>query len=105
MKRIFVQLIVLCAAVPALAAAEPETKPADVYVGVYINQVYGVSLKENKFSADFYECCFGRWGISQDRKASSLRVWIMILPGPVNSQIRPSPLKRVDFNPPTFLTP
>jgi len=54
MKRIFVHLIVLCAAFPAFAAAEPETKPVDVYVGVYVNQIYDVSLKDNKFCADFY---------------------------------------------------
>lgn len=54
MKKTFVHLIILCAAFPAFAAEEPAAKPVDVYVGVYINQVYDVSLKENKFSVDFY---------------------------------------------------
>jgi hypothetical protein len=28
--------------------------PVKVVVGLYVNQIYGVSLKENKFTADFY---------------------------------------------------
>lgn len=28
--------------------------PAKVVVGVYVNQIYAVSLKDNHFSADFY---------------------------------------------------
>jgi hypothetical protein len=30
------------------------SEPAKVVVGVYVNQVYAVSLKENRFSVDFY---------------------------------------------------
>jgi hypothetical protein len=44
----------LVAASAARGADAPAAKPADVYIGVYINRIYDVSLKENKFSADFY---------------------------------------------------
>ena len=33
---------------------EETAKPVDVYVGVYVNQIFDVSLKDNKFSVDFY---------------------------------------------------
>ncbi|HEX7320393.1 MAG TPA: hypothetical protein VF399_08565 [bacterium] len=33
---------------------EETVKPVDVYVGVYVNQIFDVSLKDNKFSVDFY---------------------------------------------------
>lgn len=38
---------------PASAAAPPEG-PDSVYVGMYVNRIYDVSLRDNKFSADFY---------------------------------------------------
>jgi hypothetical protein len=38
---------------PAVAAPPPEV-PDSVYVGMYVNRVYDVSLRDNKFSADFY---------------------------------------------------
>lgn len=31
-----------------------EKPPAEVYVGLYVNQIYGMSLKENQFTTDFY---------------------------------------------------
>lgn len=35
--------------------SEEKAKPAaDAYVGIYVNQIYGMSLKENQFTADFY---------------------------------------------------
>jgi hypothetical protein len=33
---------------------EKAAKPVEVYVGVYVNQIFDVSLKDNKFSVDFY---------------------------------------------------
>lgn len=53
--RIFIAALVgLLAASAARGADAPAAKPTDVYIGVYINQIYDVSLKENKFSADLY---------------------------------------------------
>ena len=50
-------LLVLCTG-PAAAAPPPEG-PDSVYVGMYVNRIYDVSLRENKFSADF--CLWFRW--------------------------------------------
>lgn len=36
------------------AAARPPEGPDSVYVGMYVNRIYDVSLRDNKFSADFY---------------------------------------------------
>lgn len=47
---------------------------------------------------------FGSLGINQDRNASVERVCIKTRPGPVSSTTSPSPLKMVDFSPPTWLT-
>jgi hypothetical protein len=54
MKKTFVYLFVLLAALPAFAAEIKEATPVDVHVGVYINQIYDVSLKDNRFCVDFY---------------------------------------------------
>lgn len=54
MKKTFVCLFVLLAALPAFAAEIKEAAPVDVHVGVYINQIYDVSLKDNRFCVDFY---------------------------------------------------
>jgi hypothetical protein len=54
MKILLITLIGLLGVSPAYAAEETEAKPVDVYAGVYLNQIYDVSLKDNKFCADFY---------------------------------------------------
>jgi hypothetical protein len=41
-------------AVAAPAAAPVRSGPDSVYVGMYVNRIYDVSLRDNKFSADFY---------------------------------------------------
>ena len=38
----------------ALCEEKQAATPATVTAGVYLNQVYGVNLKENRFTADFY---------------------------------------------------
>ncbi len=46
----FLLLIILSTAL----AQNIAEKPTDVYVGIYLNQIFDVSLKDNRFSADFY---------------------------------------------------
>lgn len=46
-----VGLLWLVAAAPVMAQEAP---PEEVYVGTYLNQIFDVSLKDNKFCADFY---------------------------------------------------
>lgn len=41
----------LCLAQPALAVEDP---PENAFVGVYLNQIYDVSMKDNRLSVDFY---------------------------------------------------
>ena len=58
-RPLFVHLAVCIslamAIVPAASSAEKETPPpATVTTGIYLNQVYGVNLKENRFTVDFY---------------------------------------------------
>ncbi len=54
MKKIFF-LLFLCIFANSIYAAEDKEPPVqDVYVGIYVNQVYALSLKENQFSTDFY---------------------------------------------------
>lgn len=53
------------ACVGMASAAQPTgTNPRPVTVGVYINQIYGVNLKENEFKVDFY--IWFRWGGQKD---------------------------------------
>jgi hypothetical protein len=52
-------LLVLAAALAAATPSAPETRPAaaapeTVQVGIYLNRIYDLSLRDNKFSADFY---------------------------------------------------
>lgn len=49
--------IVLCIFLSMLSPVfvhAQETLPAQVYIGLYMNQIYDISLRDNKFSADFY---------------------------------------------------
>ncbi|MBI4727873.1 hypothetical protein HY768_11780 [candidate division TA06 bacterium] len=55
MKKIILSscaLLSLCAGLAA--AAPPATGPDSVFVGIYVNRIYDVSLRDNKFSVDFY---------------------------------------------------
>jgi hypothetical protein len=52
-------LLVFCAlcmmvSSPLAAAQDTEVPPGQVYIGVYVNQIYDISLRDNKFSVDFY---------------------------------------------------
>ncbi len=49
-----VTLILSIFQISSLSAQESEAKQAEIYVGIYLNQIYAVSLKDNQFSADFY---------------------------------------------------
>jgi hypothetical protein len=53
-KRVVLCLAVLAMVLAALPVAAETPAPVPVKVGIYINQVYGVSLKDNQFSADFW---------------------------------------------------
>ncbi len=52
MGLFFIVLTVLGSA--ASLTSNGEQKPASVYIGVYVNQIYDVSLKENRFNVDFW---------------------------------------------------
>ncbi len=54
MRKILLIIAGLALVMPAFAADEATAEPVPVYVGVYVNQIYDVSLKDNKFSADFW---------------------------------------------------
>jgi hypothetical protein len=41
-------------ATPAPSAKTETTEPQKVYVGIYVNDIYGVSLADYKFEADYY---------------------------------------------------
>lgn len=47
-------LSVLAWFAPLAAQEAAEAQPTPVYVGVYVNQVFDMSLKDNEFSVDFY---------------------------------------------------
>lgn len=38
----------------SLPAQEKQDKPAEVHAGIYVSRIYGMNLRENQFSADFY---------------------------------------------------
>ncbi len=38
----------------SLSAEERKDKATEVHAGIYVSRIYGVNLKENQFSADFY---------------------------------------------------
>jgi hypothetical protein len=46
-------VLVLVLLVTAVSAQEQE-EPRDVYIGTYVNRIYDVSLKDNRFTIDFY---------------------------------------------------
>lgn len=51
-RKISLFLALFCFSIPVLAQAEEK---ADlVHVGIYVNQIYDVSLRDNRFMADFY---------------------------------------------------
>lgn len=55
-----------------LWAEEELAKPPEVYVGLYVSQIYEVSLKENKFSVDFY--VWFRWQGDEIKPLESFEV-------------------------------
>src|SRR5208282_6486816 len=57
--------------------AEPKTEreesqPEDVFVGVYVNQIYDLSVKENRFVADFW--IWFRWKDDRLRPLETFKV-------------------------------
>jgi len=53
-KTILLFLSLLTLRVSLSAAVTQPEGPDSVYVGMYVNRVYDVSLRDNRFSADFY---------------------------------------------------
>lgn len=54
-KKLFLFFLLFLAFSPkAFSAPEVENEPTKVDVGLYVTQIYDVSLRENKFSVDFY---------------------------------------------------
>lgn len=47
----------------SLPAQEKLDKPAEVHAGIYVSRIYGMNLRENQFSADFY--LWFRWKKAQ----------------------------------------
>ncbi|MDP2808028.1 MAG: hypothetical protein Q8O74_07820, partial [bacterium] len=55
MKKIILFSLTLLVLFAGLSAATPPPDgPDSVYIGMYVNRIYDVSLRDNKFSADFY---------------------------------------------------
>ncbi len=52
-KFIYIFLLLLII-LPSSFSEQSNNKPTEVYVGIYLNQIYALSLKENQFSVDFY---------------------------------------------------
>lgn len=53
LKSIYCAIIILNTGLLAYAQAGIE-QPVNVYIGIYVNQIYDISLRENRFAADFY---------------------------------------------------
>lgn len=53
-RRLISVFAILCALIPPAQLSAQELPPDQVYIGVYVNQVYDISLRDNKFSVDFY---------------------------------------------------
>jgi len=53
-KSILLSLALLSLLAVPVSAATPPEAPDSVYVGMYVNRIYDVSLRDNRFSADFY---------------------------------------------------
>jgi hypothetical protein len=53
-KKILLSFALLSIVAGSVSAATPPEGPDSVYVGMYVNRIYDVSLRDNKFSADFY---------------------------------------------------
>ena len=53
-KNILLSLALLSLAAWPVSAAAPPEGPDSVHVGMYVNRIYDVSLRDNRFTADFY---------------------------------------------------
>lgn len=56
----------------AVFAQEEEVRQREVYAGVYVNQIYALSLKDNRFSVDFW--VWFRWKGEGIKPASSFDI-------------------------------
>lgn len=54
MRKFMLAVAGLALILPAFAAEEETPAAVTVHVGVYVNQIYDISLKDNKFCADFW---------------------------------------------------
>lgn len=74
------------AAAPAAEAEEEEDTgpPVDVTVGVYVNQIRGVNLRENNFEVDFW--IWFRWAKSARREINPLETF-EVVGGDIESKV------------------